>query len=518
MKNIICNYKIIIATLFFIGVTACDKTPENADIAPYDITNIDVTGGTWKTYIVANGNEIQIPAPPSIASDTFKRDLAELVTLTNSLDDTKREAIRYWAAGAVYRWHELAREVAANYNVPPKFDPVTGKYLVPDVNNPSAFPKFPFANPPYTARALALLSVAQYDALVTAWNYKTRYNRLSPKSYENGINAAQTSIVSTFPSEDAVVAAASRDILKALFPNEANVWIAKADEQKNSVMWAGKNVRGDVEAGEAIGKAVAAKVLAYAKLDGMGAANAQANVPAQMDSVRARGTTTELWKSLDLPIRPPMLPFYGNVKTWNMTKVEMILGARPTPPPSIGSPAFNAALQEVKDISKNLTAEQFRIANYWADGAGSYTPPGHWDRISGDAIRNAKFNELRAARTMALVNTAVQDAGVSCWDTKYYYYLPRPSQIDNTIKTVTGIPNFPSYTSGHSTFSAAAAGVLGYIFPNEKATFLSKAKEASVSRIYGSIHYRFDCDAGLASGTAIANFSIARGRTDGSPQ
>ena len=61
---------------------------------------------------------------------------------------------------------------------------------------------------------------------------------------------------------------------------------------------------------------------------------------------------------------------------------------------------------------------------------------------------------------MALLNMAMMDAAIVCWDAKYVYFNPRPPQMNNTIKTVTGLPNFPSYTSGHSTFSGAAATIL----------------------------------------------------------
>ena len=87
--------------------------------------------------------------------------------------------------------------------------------------------------------------------------------------------------------------------------------------------------------------------------------------------------------------------------------------------------------------------------------------------------------------------------------------------MDAQIKTI-GTPNFPSYTSGHSTFSGAAAAVLGYIFPQNKAQVDAMALEASNSRIYGGIHYRFDCEVGLKCGTAIGSFAVSRGKTDGS--
>ncbi|MFM7400193.1 MAG: PA-phosphatase, partial [Bacteroidota bacterium] len=71
------------------------------------------------------------------------------------------------------------------------------------------------------------------------------------------------------------------------------------------------------------------------------------------------------------------------------------------------------------------------------------------------------------------------------------------------------------YTSGHSTFSAAAAEVLGYLFPDHAAEMDALAKEASNSRIYGCIHYRFDCEVGLESGKKVGSYAVERGKNDG---
>ncbi len=122
---------------------------------------------------------------------------------------------------------------------------------------------------------------------------------------------------------------------------------------------------------------------------------------------------------------------------------------------------------------------------------------------------------MRTARVYAYLNAAMMDAGISCWDTKYYYMYPRPPQADENIKCLFGVPNFPSYTSGHSTFSAAAATVLGYIFPADVNTFNEYAKEASDSRIYSRIHFRFDCEVGLEVGTNIGNYAVEVAKVDG---
>ncbi len=122
---------------------------------------------------------------------------------------------------------------------------------------------------------------------------------------------------------------------------------------------------------------------------------------------------------------------------------------------------------------------------------------------------------MRAARAFALLNMAMHDAAVGCWEAKFHYFNPRPSQLDPQIKTVLGLPNFPSYTSGHSTFSAAAAVVLSYLFPSGTTSFEAMRDEAAISRLYGGIHYRSDIEAGKAHGARIGGYTVSFARRDG---
>lgn len=116
---------------------------------------------------------------------------------------------------------------------------------------------------------------------------------------------------------------------------------------------------------------------------------------------------------------------------------------------------------------------------------------------------------------MALLNMSLMDAAIVCWDTKYAYFNARPSQIDPRIKTTTGLPNFPSYISGHSTFSGAAAAILGHIIPERATAYEAMAAEASISRMYGGIHYKSDCQVGLIVGKNVGGYAIERAKNDG---
>ena len=207
---------------------------------------------------------------------------------------------------------------------------------------------------------------------------------------------------------------------------------------------------------------------------------------------------------------PPLEPLAGTWRTWNLRKGSAF---RPGPPPTYGSAQFLADVSEVYSVSQTLTDEQKRIASYWADGAGTATPAGHWNLIVLDLVRGANWSTLRAARLFAALNTAQADAFIACWDAKYAYWSLRPMTairrlIDPTWLSYIATPPFPSYVSGHSTTSGAASSVLAAFFPDEAQRLAALAEEAAVSRLYGGIHYRSDNEAGLALGRRIGRVAI----------
>ena len=493
---------------------ACNKTIDQRAVENFEPTSIEANGGSWKTVLLTDGSEATVPAPTAINSTAYQSEINQIIQLQSNLSQADKKLIEQWSSSGIIKWNEMARKLVARYNIPPEANP-DGTYPAPNAANPSAYPKFPFANPPYAARAYGHLSVAIYDALVSCWKYKFQYNRMSPSVNNNNVKsleAIQASLPS-YPSEDAVVAQVSLRLLKVFFPLDSVELQKMANDHKRAKILSGVATPSDVEAGEMIANYVAEKTLARYRADGMGQAAGNPTLWAQLESAAVGRGLTAAWKSMETPTRPAMLPLFGNVKLWNISSSQRD-SLRPPPPPPIGSAEFNTALQELRRYTTNPTAESWRIAMYWSDGAGTYTPPGHWNELACDLIARNKLNELRAARTLSLMNMAMQDAAICCWDTKSYYFYPRPSQMDASIKTI-GLPNFPSYTSGHSTFSGAAATVLSYIFPADKGRLEAMAREASESRIYGGIHYRFDCEVGLRCGNIIGDFSVNRGKQDG---
>jgi PAP2 superfamily len=495
---------------------SCSKKIEEANLqyAPINPVKADANAGTWRPILLTSASEFSCAVPIATTSPDYVVQLNEIKSFQNEITSAERELVNYWGAGAVLRWNEIMRELVAKHNVPPYQNP-DGTYPIPSAANPLAYPTFPFSNPPYAARAYAYLSAAQYDACVAGYFYKQQYNRTAPFNVDAHIQTLlPKSTLPSYPSEDAVVLGASVELLKLLFPGDQDYINQKAEEHKRARLIAGANVRSDLDAGEALGRLVAAKFVARARGDRAGAAVGNPTIWAQQEAdCIARGEMP--WISQESPKRPGMLPLFGKVKTFLFDSLTMVTTIRPVAPPSTSSPQFKAELQEVYDISKNLTRDQLTIAHFWADGVNTFTPPGHWNYIASTDFVQQNFSEARWARNMALLNMSLMDAAVTCWDAKYTFYSPRPSQMDGRIKSVTGLPNFPSYISGHSTFSGAAATVLGYIIPVRAQAYNDMAKEASNSRLYGAIHYRSDCDRGLVTGEKVGAFAVSRGHIDG---
>lgn len=510
MKN---KYIFIVLTLGLLFGLSCEKELlTQADYTDYAFAGIDEKGGSWKPILLSGASQIVIPAPKDVTSDEYKTELNNVKLAMSTLNTAQREKIAYWTNNPILRWNEIALDLASKYNLIPEPN-ADGSYPAPDAANPGKYPLFPYSHPPYTCRALAYLSVAQFDGLISAWNYKFKYNRKAPYEVDNSIVPAYTkTALPAYPADAAVVAAASRDILIAMFPLEKDYLIAKANENMVCLTWAGVNVQSDVDAGAIIGVEVAKVALQRAGSDGMKKAQAPRAVS---DSIKTAAFNRFGWQwdNQEAPVRPVGLaPLFGKVKMWNVPTVEEV---RPPVPPKPGSAEFNIAAQELRDVTKKLSTEQRKIANWWSDGLNTYTPPGHWNRFAKEFLIKYKFNPLRSARTLAYMNMAIMDAGISCWDAKYYYHYPRPIQTIPGFKTILGTPNFPAYTSGHSTFSAAGAEVLSYIFPAEAQQCQTWAREAAESRIYGGIHYRFDAEAGLTQGKNVAVYTVNRAKKDG---
>ena len=206
---------------------------------------------------------------------------------------------------------------------------------------------------------------------------------------------------------------------------------------------------------------------------------------------------------------------------------------------------YYKSLMEVKNTVDSLNDEQRHIADFWDDNpfkmnvyghvmfaTKKFSPAGHWMNIVGIAANRAGANFSRTVESYAITSIALFDAFISCWDEKYRTNYVRPEttindKISSEWHPYIQTPPFPSYTSGHSTISAAAAEVMTSFFGDkisftdtsllefgianrEIKSFRQAAQEASISRLYGGIHYRFDLDSGNAAGKRIGQFVVKK--------
>ena len=333
--------------IMLLSLSSCkENTPVSKPEFPaLSFENPDANGGAWKTVIIKSPNDFLIDIPANNDSDEYQRELLESKQIIKQRTYAQDVAINYWASGGVLRWNQIARELVAKYNHPPK-----------DGETPSA--NTPMASPPFAARAYALLSVAQYDALVATWLYKYKYRRLSPS--HNGLKSLlPKNDFPSYPSEDAVVAAVSYKILSKLFPAENDYLYGKALEHGNTRLWSGANVKSDIMAGGELGKQVAKQAIEYASNDNFNGANDKEQ-RWKSNAKKIKGS----WMSQDDPKHAPLLPLLGLVRTW-FDKNEVLGNPVQAPPPALNSKEFKQDIDSVKYISDNRTPEQKRIAEFW---------------------------------------------------------------------------------------------------------------------------------------------------------
>ena len=412
---------------------------------------IEPRAGTWKTWVLASGSELRLPAPPD--AETTKAELAEIRSLAAKRDSAALTRIRYWDAGSpAYRWNEIAIEASVRNNISSTLG----------------------------ARAFALLAVTIDDALIAAWDSKYTYNRPRPSEVDSKLpTVVPTPRSPSYPAEHAVVAGAASTVLAYLWPKEEKRFAEQAEEAARSRVVAGIQYPSDVKAGLELGRAVAARAIERAKSDGTGT-KWTGTIP----------TGPGLWTGTN-----PGGVEEAALKTWVLSSASEV---RPGPPPAHDSSQRATELAEVKAFKRTpVTNGLVQYTQY-----GRYGTPGThilWNREVSRKLFEERLdaNPPQSARLYALVNVANYDAVIASQDAKFTYWLLRPSQADPAVTLAIGLPNFPSYPSNHACFSGAAAYVLGSLFPDDRQRLRGMAYEAGISRVFGGIHYRFDSDVGL---------------------
>lgn len=241
-------------------------------------------------------------------------------------------------------------------------------------------------------------------------------------------------------------------------------------------------------------------------------------------------------------------PQWNKLRCWAMDTCSQFMPPRPPAYSLANSSPYRKELMEVYEIGKRTDKNQQEIAYFWDDNAFvmnvaghvSYaskkmTPGGHWLGIAQTVARQKKLPLMPTVEAYALTSFALTDGFISCWDEKYRTKTVRPETVINKYidpkwTPFLQTPPFPEYPSGHSVISAAAATVLTNLMGDNIAftdstefkyghgvrsfpSFGAAAREASISRLYGGIHYRSAITNGAVEGEQVGRWVLQKLKT-----
>jgi len=231
-------------------------------------------------------------------------------------------------------------------------------------------------------------------------------------------------------------------------------------------------------------------------------------------------------------------PYWNRIRPFLLDSASQFMPPAPIPFSTQAQSPFYLLAQQVYDTTNALSEEKVAIARFWdcnpvsaqTQGHLMYvkrqlTPGGHWMGITTTITKQLHKPLLPTAEAYTRTAIALADAFISCWDEKYRSNLIRPEtyinqHIDKAWKPILQTPMFPEHTSGHSVASNAAATILTQLFGNNIAyidsvnvpfglpprsftSFQQAAEEASISRLYGGIHYMPAIQEGIIQGQKV---------------
>ena len=350
---------------------------------------------------------------------------------------------------------------------------------------------------PATVSWVAPSSTVQWNEFASelvARNRVGQFPALRTFAYVNlAISNAITATDAKGTFAQGAAAGAAAEMLVALFPKEEAAIRSRLGSETAAL---GPSHQTDFIAGIDSGRTAAADVVGMAKAD-RASAQWSGSVP----------TGDDMWSSRATPAAPPLGAHLGGVRPFFMKTASEF---RAPPPPALSSPQFQATLAEVRQISDSRTYEQLSLARYWENLTGAFSA-GVWNEHARNAIAAHRLGEAESARVLAVMHMAGFDALVACHDSKYTYWVPRPTQLDPQIQVPIGLPNHPSYPSNHACISGAMGLVLDAKFPDQRGRYFEMGRQAGESRIYAGIHYRIDVDEGLSIARKVAGRALETG-------
>ncbi|MCX5117473.1 phosphatase PAP2 family protein [Micromonospora sp. NBC_00362] len=385
--------------------------------------------------------------------------------------------------------------------------------------------------PTSSSREAAILHAAMHDAAVSVTGVGNPYRVRVPVSYPGTMD----NVVA--PSLHAAIDRAAYDVLTALYTRHGRSFtdaLNGAVERRPSGVNDAEEARGDT-----VGAAAAAANLQARANDGSGDDTeypVQENVPGAWRPTNGKAAVSPNW---------------GLVTPFALTSGQQFRPGLPAGATGyadlLGKQEYRAQVQEIRDYggqgSVLRTPEQTQIAFFWAnDLGGTYKPPGQLFSHTRIVSEQRQLGILANARLFGLVALALADAAIAAWDAKYQTPIDlwRPvtaieategkgwQPLSKTREGVPYTPAFPAYISGHATFAGAWSAVMKRYFGTDAIAFDATtddphamgvvrhmtgfddaAEENALSRIYLGVHYRFDADAGLATGRSVGAYVFA---------
>jgi len=382
-------------------------------------------------------------------------------------------------------------------------------------------------NPLVSSRVVALVSASVFDAVN---GIDRRYEPLHVKpDAKHGasrraaaVQAAYAILIKLYSPLQTASLTAQRD---------ASIAALKSSESATSI-----------QDGVAWGQSVADNIWAWRLTDGFAPAP-----PPFLGVLGIVGSPAAIgaWRPTPLLNAPGAGPQFATMTPWVLRRPSQF---RPVPPPALTSDVYTGDYNETKTMGvfngSQRNGDQSELALFWAGNT-----PLFWNRIASQIASERSLSLSENAHLFALMNVAMADAGIACWDAKYRYVFWRPitairsGDLDGNSKTEAepafvpwldffpaGTPAHPEYPSGHSTVSGAAAFVLADAFGENTAfsvtsdvrpgtrsfsRFSDAVKEIADARVFGGIHWRNSCVRGNALGQAVADYVLDHAMSSG---
>lgn len=372
-------------------------------------------------------------------------------------------------------------------------------------------------SPLASTRVVALVSASMFDAVN---GIRPHYQALYVQPHAPG-----------HASRRAAAVQAAFVVLSTVYPLQAASLQALRDTSIAAI-GAAENAK-SVQAGIAWGQTVASSILAIRATDGI------APPPPPFLGVlgiEKSAAAVGVWRPTPLLNASGAGPQFATMTPWVMTRPSQF---RLPPPPALTSPEYTTDYNEIKVMGiftgSLRSADQSELALFWAGNTALF-----WNRAAAQLSASRSLSLTANAHLFALLDVAMADAGIACWDAKYRYVFWRPitairlGDTDGNANTAPdtawtpwldalppGTPPHPEYPSGHSTVSGSAAFILAAMFgdnspftltsevrPGTRAfpSFSAAVAEIADARVFGGIHFRTSCVRGNALGQAVAAF------------